>query len=71
MTGYAVFGGVLHSDLEFPELRAAAEGDPNWTLRTAEAPPPAAHGALLGEEDFPMYGCALRLGRFRSGFRME
>jgi len=71
MTAYAVFGGVLHSDLEFPELREAGAGAPDWTLRTAAAPRPGADGTLLGEEDFPMYGSSLRLWRIPSGFRME
>jgi hypothetical protein len=71
MNTYAVFGGVLHSDLDFPELREGGSGPADWTLRTSAGPAAPVEGTLLGEEDFPMYGSALRLWRMPAGFRME
>jgi hypothetical protein len=68
---YAVFGGVLHSDLDFPELREATLGSAaSWTLRTAGGAPPPLDAAPIGEEDFPLYGSSLRLFRTPAGFRL-
>lgn len=72
MNAYAVFGGRLWSDLEFPELRPAAPGPATWTLRTRRQPAPDAPDAtLLGDEEFPMYNSSLRLLRGGDGFRLE
>jgi hypothetical protein len=38
MQSYHVFGGILRSELEFPELERAASGDPDWTLRISDEP---------------------------------
>jgi hypothetical protein len=38
---YAVFGGVLRTELEFPDLMAAPARNPDWNLRIAEGPAPA------------------------------
>lgn len=46
---YSVFGGVLRSDVEFPELTIASTGGtPDWSFVVAHDPPPAADGAILG-----------------------
>ena len=69
---YSVFGGVLRTDLDFPELREArATAAPNWSLRTSVEPPPALDTPVLGEEDFPLYQSSLRLRRAGGGFRLE
>jgi hypothetical protein len=68
---YSVFGGVLDSDLDFPELRPAADDAPaSWRLRTSDHAAPPSEGRLLGEEEFPLYGSALRLSRLDDGFRL-
>ena len=69
---YAVFGGVLASDLDFPELRPAPAGEPvTWRLRTSEDAAPTPDGPPLGEEEFPLYESTLRLWRIEGGgFRL-
>lgn len=69
---YMVFGGVLDSDLDFPELRPADGDTPaSWRLRTRTGAAPAVEARLLGEEDFPLYQSTLRLWRVGGGFRLE
>jgi len=51
MNSYHVFGGVLRSELEFPELDVAAHGEPDWTLHVTFTPAPAVPlGPMLGED---------------------
>lgn len=51
MNSYHVFGGVLRSELEFPELDVATRGEPDWTLHVTFTPPPDVQlGAPLGED---------------------
>ncbi|HYD54490.1 MAG TPA: hypothetical protein VEA99_17790 [Gemmatimonadaceae bacterium] len=66
---YAVFGGVLRSELPFVELDVAPCETPDWRLRIG-VQPPAREGLLpcgeraLGPEHY-------RLSRFDGGFRLE
>lgn len=68
MPDYSVFGGVLRSEIPFPQLPATA-GAPTWRLSRASSPP-AAPGELLGED---RVDGALRVRLFRrpAGFRLE
>jgi hypothetical protein len=51
MNTYQVFGGVLRSELEFPELDAAVRGEPDWTLTVTTSPArELALDAPLGED---------------------
>jgi hypothetical protein len=73
MTGrrrYRVFGAVLDSDLEFPELFAVdtSEG-PTWTLRVAEYAPPPVEMIALGERQVGIE--AYTLARTPTGYRLE
>lgn len=55
MNLYKVFGGTLHSDLEFSGLALASDPLPTWTLRVASRPfsPDNLEGAfdLVGEDE--------------------
>jgi hypothetical protein len=51
MNNYHVFGGVLRSELAFPELDVAERGDPDWTLHVTFVPAPDVPlGPQLGED---------------------
>ncbi len=64
---YAVFGGVLASSFEFPELRACA-GPADWALAEAgQEPPPL--GELLGEHPVTP-ACTARLFRTSEGLAL-
>lgn len=69
MYHYRVFGGCLRSDTELPLLGRTQAAVPDWTLRSASPPPPAA-GTLLGEAPVQK-GVGVRLFRLDSGFRLE
>ncbi len=47
---YQLFGGVLASELDLPELPAASATDARWTLTSTEAPAPAGALPRLGDE---------------------
>ena len=67
---YSAFGGVLHSDVEFPELSVAGPCEyPDWTLRVVRAQPPEYSLIPLGER----WAGQERdhLARFPGGFRLE
>lgn len=64
---YAVFGGVLGSAFDFPELRPA-DGPADWTLAAAgDALPPL--GELLGSQTITP-DCAARLHRTSEGLAL-
>jgi hypothetical protein len=46
---YAVFGGVLRSELPFPDLADATDASADWVFRIAHEPVPAVRAELLGE----------------------
>jgi hypothetical protein len=51
VNSYQVFGGVLRSELEFPELDVPASGEPDWTLTMTFTPAPDVPlGPPLGED---------------------
>ena len=70
MTSYEVFGGVLQSDIEFPELPASGRSRPDWTLRCREGLVPLADAVLIGVEDLAG-GVAARLELSRDRFRLR
>lgn len=67
---HVIFGGILRSEIEFPELRRSPGGDPDWTFRVATSPPKRAESALLGEEQL-LADCAVRLMRTDGGLRLS
>ncbi len=70
MNSYHVFGGVLHSELEFPELDVAAHGEPDWTLSVTFTPAPDVPlGAPLGEDRVDV-SVMVRSYAIPSGFRL-
>src|SRR5690606_27590933 len=50
MFHYTLFGNVMRSDVEFPELKPAEPQVPWWTLRCVETLPASPHCELLGED---------------------
>lgn len=50
---YRVYGGILESELPFPELLAAGPGEPDWRLRISEepAPEPNDDASIVGRDD--------------------
>jgi hypothetical protein len=70
MNNYQVFGGVLRSELEFPELDPATRGVPDWTLTVTTAPAPDVPlGDPLGEDKVDQ-GVMVRSFATPHGFRL-
>ena len=66
---YAAFGGILRSELELPELPAAAPcAEPDWTIRV-EGTSPSYSLVFLGERQ--RHSEHYRLSRHPCGFRLE
>jgi hypothetical protein len=65
---YRVFGGVLRSALQFPDLIEVAAADPDWTLHVARGAPPECAGTDLGERRVREE--TYRLTRTPLGFRL-
>lgn len=67
---YAVFGGVLESDLEFPELVGVDSADtPRWVMRVADSAPPTLDVVALGERQLGQENYSL--SRTPAGFRLQ
>lgn len=67
---YQVFGAVLESELEFPELDAADRRKPaRWTLSVANSAPPTMEAVLLGER--ALGAESYSLWRTAEGLRLE
>jgi hypothetical protein len=64
-----VFGGVLRSELAFPELPAASSHTADWSLVVRRHPDPLVGAAPLGEEAL-IEGVTARLARDASRFRL-
>ena len=70
MNSYQVFGGVLRSELEFPELDGATRGDADWTLSVSfSAAPDVPLGPPLGEDKVDQ-GVMVRSYATPAGFRL-
>jgi hypothetical protein len=70
MNSYLVFGGVLRTELEFPELEFASRGDADWTLTMSAAPAPDVPlGDPLGEDKVDQ-GVMVRSYATPAGFRL-
>jgi len=70
MNSYQVFGGVLRSELEFPELDPATRADGDWTLTVTTSPAPDVPlGAPLGEDTVDQ-GVMVRSYATPAGFRL-
>lgn len=70
MNSYQVFGGVLRSELEFPELDVSTPGDADWTLTVTFAPAPAVPLAAPLGEDKVDQGVMVRSYATPTGFRL-
>ena len=70
MNSYHVFGGVLRSELEFPELDASTRGDADWTLTVTFAPAPDVPSAVPLGEDKVDQGVKVRSYATPMGFRL-
>jgi hypothetical protein len=67
---YSAFGGVLRSEIYFPELSVAGPVDhPDWSLRVAAGPPRDVRRVFIGERR--MRDEQYRLWRCREGLRLE
>jgi hypothetical protein len=70
MNSYQVFGGVLRSELEFPELDQATRGEVDWTLTVTTSPAPDVPlGDALGEDKVDQ-GVMVRSYATPAGFRL-
>ena len=70
MNRYQVFGGVLSSELEFPELDGSTRPETDWTLTVTTTPAPEQPlGALLGEDKVDQ-GVRVRSYATPDGFRL-
>ena len=70
MYRYRLFGGVLNSDVEFPELEEATDGETRWVLQVDEGQVPQPDGALLGD-DKVTGDIRVRLYRRDDGLRIQ
>jgi hypothetical protein len=64
MPHYHLFGGILRSDLELPELRPAPADSPRWVVSRAVSPRPLDDAQWTGTEDVD---AGIRVSLFRSG----
>ena len=67
---YSVFGGVLETDITFPELRGAPSGPVTWSLRRGAGEAPTMDGVTVGTEEL-LPGVTATLTRLRFGFRLS
>lgn len=65
---YQVMGGVLRSELEFPELPVTHRSPVDWRLRIVDTPPPQSETAHLGQRQIGIEH--YRLSRLRGGLRL-
>lgn len=66
---YALFGGVLCSQLELPELNAACGSGCDWTLEVSLGAPPPVEIEPIGERRLEIE--SYRLSRTLNGLRLE
>jgi len=69
MNRYAVFGGCLSSDVDFPELMPCLES-PHWTLRTADSISGAEPSGYLGSDQVDP-NVQVRLYRTEHGYLLR
>jgi hypothetical protein len=70
MPDYAIFGGCLRSEIQFPELRSVAAESPSWRLRRSAENPTDAGRRLLGM-DHVCDEVEVRLFRTGRGFLLD
>jgi hypothetical protein len=69
MPDYQIFGGILRSELTFPELTPAAALPPRWLLTTSDHAPPPFHSVTMGQEEVEP-GVQVSLSRHEGGLRL-
>jgi hypothetical protein len=67
---YSIFGGCLRSDIEFPQLRAAAQKDADWVFSRVVTRPGPTTVDVIGEAVVDA-GVHVRASRISDGFRLE
>lgn len=70
MYRYRLFGGILLSDVELPELERSGPGEPRWILESHSGPPPRPDGIQLGE-DSVTGEVRVRMCRQENGLRVR
>lgn len=69
MPDYAIFGGVLRSQLDFPELVPTTAGSPRWALEYVDHTPPLSDSVVMGSEEVEA-GIRVTLSRHARGLRV-
>jgi hypothetical protein len=69
MPDYALFGGVLRSELTFPQFRPITATTPTWTLQIRRERTPLGDAELLG--DFDAVVRRLQIYRRGAGYRVQ
>lgn len=67
---YRLFGNVLRSDVDFPELERCDENTPRWNLRSLPAAPPSSAGLTLLGEDVVTGDVRVRMYSLAGGLRL-
>lgn len=70
MRFYEIFGGILESELEFPELRAIRPGVADWIVRATDAPVPDGVAESIGW-DAVEPNVRVHAYRLPSGYRLH
>ncbi|HKW09042.1 MAG TPA: hypothetical protein VJO33_01605 [Gemmatimonadaceae bacterium] len=70
MMFYEVFGGILQSDIEFPELPIVGPQRPDWTLTRGSSLAPLTDSVRLGEEVLAA-GVSVGMDRTTDRFRLS
>ncbi|MBV6521086.1 MAG: hypothetical protein MNPFHGCM_01209 [Gemmatimonadaceae bacterium] len=66
MSNFAVFGGVLRSHIDFPELAQMGDVEPTWSLEAGVNPPSLGDAASLGV-DTVYASCSVRAFKREAG----
>jgi hypothetical protein len=69
MPDYAIFGGVLRSQLEFPELTPSVALTPCWSLAVSDQQSQASDSVTMGSEEVEP-GIRVTLSRHERGLRL-
>lgn len=70
MKFYEIFGGILESELEFPELRPTRPGAADWIIRTTDAPVPDGVAESIGW-DAVEPNVRVHAFRLANGYRLQ
>lgn len=71
MPSYRAFGGVVRSEIAFPELPRTPDDDPDWVVQRCADPSPSLHEAHDLGTDSITNGHSVRLCRHSDGYRLS